>query len=209
MCAAHAAKAKKAKIATEDRINATGGPADAKDAREKFKKASVQFNLGNFEKAVALYEELYEKYPNQPVLLYNLAQTHRIAGDSEKALFFYKRYLVNLPDAPNRAEVTTRIVDLERMVADLKKSQQPPNGVADEPATARPAITDPPMVVVSTTKADRPIYKKWWLWVAVAGGVAVVATAVTLGVVLGRQQGFSSPYPPFGPGAALTLQGRF
>ena len=214
--ASHAEKAKKAKIAAEDRINATGGPADAKDAREKFKKASIQFNLGNFDKAVQLYEELYEKYPNQPVLLYNLAQTHRIAGDSEKALFFYKRYLVNLPDAPNRTEVAGRIVDLERIVAEVKRSQQPPNGVAEEPATPRPGSVETPTTAVLVApvpppKRDKPLYKKWWLWVAVVGGAAVVGTGVALGVVLSRPSGFSSPYPPFGP-AALTMplvQGRF
>jgi hypothetical protein len=43
--------------------------------------------------------------------------------------------------------------------------------------------------------AEKPIYKKWWFWVAI-GGAAVAAAAITAGLVVGTQQAPSGPVEP-------------
>lgn len=197
-------------------------------AREKAKRASVLFSLGRFEEAAVLYEQLYEEFPEQQALLYNLAQIQRMAGNHERALFLYRRYLVNSPNASNRAEVERRIPELERAVAEIKKTQAPPNELAPPelppstttsttPATptttatttAAPADSSPPAVAASPVRRDKPVYKKWWFWTAIVGGAVVVAGAVTLGVVLSRPEPFRSPFPDVGPGSSQGLMVRW
>src|SRR5688572_5949016 len=96
------------------------------DSKARFKRATAQFSLGRFKLAAQEYEQLYEKHPEQSVLLYNVAQSYRLAGEPDKALFFYRRYLANFPNAKNRREVAARITVLEKVVADAKKAQEMP-----------------------------------------------------------------------------------
>ncbi len=53
------------------------------------------------------------------------------------------------------------------------------------------AGTDPVSVVV-VEKERAPIYKKWWFWTAIAGGVLVVG-AVTAGIVVATRPSVSTP----------------
>ncbi len=48
-----------------------------------------------------------------PVFLFNIAQCHRKMGHDKEAVDFYKSYLRNAPNAPNRADVQKRIQELE------------------------------------------------------------------------------------------------
>src|SRR5438270_1708300 len=84
----------------------------ADDPKKMFETATAEFNLGHYEKAAAMYEEIY-KITLEPVLLYNIAQAHRLGGDFDKAVFFYKGYMRAQPQAKNRAEVQKRIAELE------------------------------------------------------------------------------------------------
>jgi tetratricopeptide (TPR) repeat protein len=212
------ASAKKGRHAEGDQLQDKAAPTVA--AREKAKRAAVLFSLGRFEEAAVIYEQLYEEFPEQQALLYNLAQIQRMAGNHERALFLYRRYLANSPNASNRAEVERRIAELERAVAEIKKAQSPPNELA--PSEIPPSQSPPPAetkpaapTATATTTApppaprDKPLYKKWWLWTAVVGSAVVVAGAVTLGVVLSRPEPFRSPFPDVGPGAAQGLQVRW
>src|SRR4051812_25089277 len=74
------------------------------DPKQMFEAATAEFNLGHYNKAAAMYEEIY-KITLQPVLLYNIGQAHRLAGDLDKASFFYKGYLRAQPQAKNHVEV--------------------------------------------------------------------------------------------------------
>jgi tetratricopeptide (TPR) repeat protein len=212
-------------------ISATAYAAEPRDKdptalRELFKRATTHFNLGKFKEAAIEYEQLYEAHPD-PVLLYNIAQSYRLAGESERALFFYRSYLRNNPQAKNRAEVDARIVDLEHLVSEQKKTQtRPPNspvpldkrgGTTTE---AEPQTTTPTEGTASTStgetataqtststsdRRDRPVYKKWWFW-TIIGGAVVVAVAVGVGVGVGTSGGsdFNPNFPTTGPGAAAV-----
>ena len=64
----------------------------SEDPKQMFQAATAEFNLGHYAKAASMYEEIY-KVTLEPVLLYNIAQAHRLGGDFDKAVFFYKGYL--------------------------------------------------------------------------------------------------------------------
>jgi len=93
------------------------------------------------------------------VLLYNIAQSYRLAGDLNKAVFFYRAYLRVRPKASNRDEVETRLTELGRAIEEKKRSQQPPNGVAPTPPAPTPPpepAPAPPPVAAPTPAAPAP-----------------------------------------------------
>jgi len=87
------------------------------DAEAEFKAGQVQFNLGKFDNAAALFSRAYEVNP-LAAFLFNIGQCHWHLEDYAKALFFFKGYLREAPDAPNRKEVERLIKQSE---ARLKK----------------------------------------------------------------------------------------
>ena len=148
---------------------ALGGVArgeDAKLARQHFEAGSKLYDLGKFADAAHEYEEAY-KAKSDPALLFNIGQAYRAANKPDDALLAYKAYLRNAPDAPNRAEVETHILKLQKTIDERQAVKPSPLPL--------PSPTPPPA-------GPTPVYKKWWLWTAVGGAVAV---GVVIGVVAG------------------------
>jgi hypothetical protein len=85
---------------------------DKTKALDLFDKGNVKYNLGRWSEAVELFTQAYEAY-SAPEFLFNIGQAHRQGGNCREALFFYRRYLSNKPDASNRAEVEGFIKELE------------------------------------------------------------------------------------------------
>jgi tetratricopeptide (TPR) repeat protein len=203
-----------------------GDPTDdaaLEKARELARRAGIHYSLGKFNDAASEYEQVYELHP-EASLLYNIGQCHRLGGDLDKALFFYRSYLRNEPRAKNAAEVQERIAELERVVAEKAKAQtKPPNSaepldkgehVQPPPVgeTPPPAGENPPVEAkkqpVETPREGTPIYKKWWLWTIVAA-VVVVGVAVTVGVVVSSGSsgnGFMTNLPDSGPGVGALVR---
>src|SRR5712692_5479417 len=86
-------------------------PKDAAEAKRHFEAGTSAFNLGEFARAAEEYRKAYKLRPD-PVFLYNIAQAYRLAKDPNQALFFYRSFLRNMPNAPNRKEVEDRIKKL-------------------------------------------------------------------------------------------------
>ena len=82
-------------------------------AREHAQKGKAFMDLGKYTDAAAEYEAAYTDKPD-PTLLLNLAQAYRLAGNSEKALFFYRKYLQHVPKSPYRADIEEKIAALEK-----------------------------------------------------------------------------------------------
>lgn len=104
-------------------------PALADPASERAKHhnelAKKLFNLGLFREAAEEYRKAYEAKP-APAFLFNLAQCHKrmtTAENLERAIFYYRSYLNNVPDSPVRADVEAEIEKLER---ELKVIRRPP-----------------------------------------------------------------------------------
>src|ERR1041384_1491555 len=71
----------------------------------------VAQNAGRYEMAVMLYEQAYKLIPH-PVLLFNMAQAHRLAGHGELALDLYKRYLRAEPNGSEASNARQFVVEL-------------------------------------------------------------------------------------------------
>ena len=193
----------------------------AEEAKHHFEEGSKAFSLGEFQRAVTEYKAGFEVRPD-PVFLYNIGQSYRLAGNLADAVSFYRSYLRNAPNAPNRREVARRIHDLEEQLASQKVlSTAPPNSpvapggsaATEEPqpaaTTEPPTTTTPPppdeptktsapvQVTASHDSDQTPVYKKWWLW-TIVGGVVVVAVVVGVGVGVGTASGPTPPASHFG-----------
>ena len=166
-------------------------PADLLRAGKLARRSILEYNAGDFAKALADAQQAYEIDP-RPALLFNLGQCHRAMGDTSQALFSYRGYLREAPDAPNRAAVEELI---EQMEAKLQAEAAPPPApapspppvaAAPEPApvivTVEPApnkLEPAPAAAVSAEAPHRGVpAAAWWL------GGSAVATGVA-GTVLG------------------------
>ena len=119
------------------------------EAKAHYDQGTVHFNLDEWPQAIEDFKAAYRLYPDA-IFLYNIAQCHRKMGDAAEALSFYKKYLRERPDAPNRAEVEKRIDELEATQAAQAKSREappagltPPNLPGPTPAAAVPSGPSP------------------------------------------------------------------
>jgi tetratricopeptide (TPR) repeat protein len=170
--------------------------ASAEEPRALVKQGNALYQAGRFEDALRAYQRAYELRP-RPVLLFNLAQCHRELGRLARAIYLYERYLVELPAAPDRAEVTALVAQLrarQRKREADRLAVRPPVAAGVElgaGAAARPA-----------TSADRPFYRRWYFWTPIA--LAVAGGAAAAAVVLSRS-GPACPVSSWGGSACMTL----
>jgi hypothetical protein len=138
----------------------SAAPSVNKEAQRYYNKSKIEYNAGEFEKALKDATEAYELEP-APGLLYNLGQCHRALHHWERAEFFYRGYLREKPDASNREAV-------EALIAQMVAKQQeeaaaagavvPPAAAAAGAAAAAPAPVVP-VIVVGPEAAPAPAPK--------------------------------------------------
>ena len=119
---------------------------DRAAAREHYQRGTKLFSLGRFDEAIKEYEAAFE-LRDDPVLLYNIAQAHRLNANPQKSIFFYKSYLSRSPNAANVADVTAKIVELQRLIDQQARTQKmPPDSPVspDRPIPATPQSPEPP-----------------------------------------------------------------
>ena len=183
--------------------------AAAADDRNQVEKARAHFEHGERLYKVSRYREALEEFKEgfvskaDPVFLFNIAQCHRLLGEREEALTFYRRYLQADPRSFRRAEIEKRMNDLEAQIAadPTPRTVPPPVAAAAPPPLPPPPSPSAPAVssfapvnptspaatpMVLTTRPDepapteRPIYRRWWVWT----GIGVVAAVVTTTLIL-------------------------
>ena len=131
---------------------------DPQHAKEMFQQGSVYFDLGEFDKAIDIWQRGYEE-KQDPGFLYNIAQSYRLSHRPRKAVFFYKSFLRNSPDAPNRREIEQKIAAQEKLISTEERGKPD----APEPATAHdakassPAPLTPPPADAATAIAPSPL----------------------------------------------------
>jgi hypothetical protein len=179
---------------------------DAADAKLHYQKATAHYAVGEYREAAAEYEAAY-KAKQDPALLYNAAQSHRLANDNQKALLLYRNIVKLYPTSKYAAESKDRIEKLEQAIA---TTQSPPNQPAPvelgkappagappvqpitAPATGAPLPSAPPPATTVTatapppsasTSESSPVYTKWWFWTivgaAVVGGTVAIVAATS------------------------------
>ncbi|HVR63139.1 MAG TPA: tetratricopeptide repeat protein [Polyangia bacterium] len=123
-----------------------GGVANAGDYAKAYaeglrhsRRAATLAGANNCKAAVPEYTKAI-KLLKDPVLLFNRAECYRTLGNRAAALTDYRRFLAELPNAPNRAEVEANIAALE-----------PPPARPAAPAAPVPA---PPAVATVVAPRD-------------------------------------------------------
>lgn len=154
---------------------------DVTAAREHYRKATMAFELGAFDEAIGEYEEAY-RLKDDPAILYNLGQAHRLAQHSTEALHFYKMYLSKVPDASNRAEVESKIAALQQLVDQQRAAtSMPPT------APMRPAVPETATAAAPPPKPAAPpkpgLAKKVSGIVVGVAGLGLVGTGIAFGVL--------------------------
>jgi tetratricopeptide (TPR) repeat protein len=144
--------------------------ADA-EAKERFARGSIHFNLGEFEEALAEFRAAYS-LSQAPGLLFNMAQACRAARQYDLAAYYYRTYLRLVPTAPERRYVESR---LSEMSAPVLRAPLP----RPAPARRRAAAPADPPGPASPEPSGRG---KRILGIATAGaGVVLLGTALWFG----------------------------
>jgi hypothetical protein len=90
-------------------------PTDAEEARAYHEKAKAAFALSHYAQAAEFFEKAFE-LKSDPALLYNAAQSHRLAGNKQRALTLYQNYLRVYGRDERRAQIDQRIEELKRAI---------------------------------------------------------------------------------------------
>jgi tetratricopeptide (TPR) repeat protein len=145
-------------------------------AKDHYDRATAAYGLGRFGDAALEFEKSYECKP-QAALLWDAAQAHRQAGNRQRAIALLQNYLhVYGWQAENGTDVRHVIAELQAQPEAEKRPAVAPAPSAPENALV--AAAPPP-------RKKKPVYKRAWFWGAVAGGAAIAAASIALGVVYG------------------------
>ncbi len=110
-------------------------PVRADDAKTHYQKATAHFAVGEYHDAAIEYEEAF-KLKQDPAILFNAAQSFRLAGDNQKALLLYNNIIKLYPGTQYAKDSRERIEKL------AQSGTSPP--AAMPPATPPPATTAAP-----------------------------------------------------------------
>jgi len=130
-------------------VTASPASAERRSARKVYDEATVAFGLGHYADAAAKYEEAFSLKPD-PALLYNAAQSYRLAGNKPRALELYRNCLRLFPDFPNASDARNRVAELKKELEEAPAATRPPA------ATSPPAATVPPPSATTMTTAVTP-----------------------------------------------------
>ena len=116
---------------------AVAAPAEAEiavppRARELAREGRVAHDARDYPRAISAFKEAYVLSPS-PVLLFDLAQSYRLAGDCKDAAWMYRRYLDSDPDGDGRALAMTHLREVEKCAPHPAAVHPPPPPPPDPP----------------------------------------------------------------------------
>jgi tetratricopeptide (TPR) repeat protein len=122
-------------------------PEQKDEMKLHYDKATRAYDVQKYDEAVIEYQKAYE-IGGVPAMLFNVAQSYRLANQLEEALRFYRRYLQRSPNARNREDVERKISELEKTVEERRKAAEAAAARAT-PIAPRPVtpVTQPVAVV--------------------------------------------------------------
>lgn len=121
--------------------SALAGPVE--EAKRHYAEGTKAYEIGAYDEAIKEYGEAY-RLIDDPALLYNLGQAHRLAGHTIEALRAYRMFLLKVPDSPYRGEVEERIGDLQRQSSQPRSLPPTPSEAKAPPVEAPPVEAPPP-----------------------------------------------------------------
>jgi hypothetical protein len=117
---------------------------DAAEAKVHYQKATAHFAVGEYSEAAAEYEAAY-KLKQDPAILFNAAQAHRLAGNGSKALLLYNNVIKLYPTSRYATDAKERISKIE-----------PGTRVAPAPVASSPSVAPPVQPLPSAAEKTAP-----------------------------------------------------
>jgi tetratricopeptide (TPR) repeat protein len=166
-------------------------PALLYDAAQAYRLAGVSA------RAVELYESYLRIFGDQVA---NRTEVERHIKDLKQALDAQQRAASSPPLTPEKGALA--------LSDSFPRAAAPKPSEAGAPAPSKPETAAPPAHLIETP-ADRvvtvnakatdkkPLFKKAWFWSVVAGGAALVAGGIAVGVVLGQSKTGTLPLARF------------
>jgi tetratricopeptide (TPR) repeat protein len=153
-------------------------------ALAEWQKGSVEYALGHYAVAATHYEAAY-RLVEDPTLLFNLAQSHRLAGDIDEALATYRSFLRKAPaSSPERESARKKIVELEAIVATRAASPgAPSSSVAAKSISPEPALSPAIEPQAQAEQSDARHTRRALEIVAVGTGAAGVIVGSVFGLL--------------------------
>lgn len=181
--------------------------------KERYERTVALFKSGQYEQAIKEFQLLYQERP-LPILLFNLAQSHRKAGHGREALDLYERFLREDPKSELRSETEGYIAEIKaaqeaerlaREKAEREKAER-----EEREAIARALASEPPPTGFDASgrrivSPHRPL--RILKWTAAAAGVLSVAAGATLLALDGRQTCALGPGQELCPQRLNTMTG--
>jgi tetratricopeptide (TPR) repeat protein len=143
-------------------------------ARQLAEKGRAFHNAGDYAAAVAAFKEAYVLAPS-PGLLFNIAQSYRLAGNCDESAWMYRRFLDTNPVGEHRALAEAHLSAVEKCGSGGLRMSPP------DPKQVAAAVPEPETQLVTFTDApDRRsrAYKKLGLGVAIGGGALLAGAAI-------------------------------
>lgn len=172
-----------------------------KDAEAKglFEAGVAAFAEGRYEDALGYFKRSYQ-LSQRSKLLYNIGQVSDRLRRDQQAVEAFEEYLKQEPDAPNKAEVESRVRVLREAIERNKAKRQEavaPAAVAaapaTEPASASLAAIEP-TGVMTRNESERHdeksggLFSQWWFWTAAGVVVAGIVVGVAIAASGGGQE---------------------
>lgn len=179
-------------------------------ATEHLVRGSKLYDQGHYDEAIAELKAGYAIDP-RPDFFYALGQAERKRGNCKAAIGWYQRYVDSGPSAQRTVATLVQIDRCKQEMASAPPGttappQQQPQHVEPPPAVVEPQPSAPPATATTepaaaaapardaTPRPPTPIYKRWWLWTAVAV-VVVGGVGAGVAVALTQRSTFSSTLP--------------
>lgn len=152
-------------------------PQQKLEMKQHYEKATRAYDVQKYTEAVDEYQKAYE-IGGDPAMLYNVAQSYRLADQLPEALRFYRRYLQRSPNARNREDVEKKISDLEKTIDERRRAA----AAVPVPSTPPPAASTAPPPVAPLVQKDEGSSGMLIAGIVVASvGAAALATAAITG----------------------------
>jgi tetratricopeptide (TPR) repeat protein len=89
------------------------GDVNDEEARSRFQSGRFAYDSGRFDEALRDFQRAYE-LSERPLILYNVGLAYERLDMLPEAIESFRGFLRQMPDAPNRGEVESRIAVLDR-----------------------------------------------------------------------------------------------
>jgi hypothetical protein len=153
---------------------------DVQKAATLYDRGKRHFDIAEYSAAIAAWKEAY-LLSSEPLLLFNIAQAHRLAGDCAQANRFYLNYKRVQPRPANQAELDSamaKCAGIAPATGDTTPTTiQPTRGGDQPPSTTVATTTDPGQRDTVEVDQGRTL-RLSGLAIAGAGGVATIIAIV-------------------------------